>query len=852
MRTFHATLLCVFLTAATAVAQKPAKKPAAPAADTPVKITWQDYQRASNLRQELQGLVLNEAGPATWITDTEQFWYRRTVDGGHDFILGDAKTATKKPAFDHERLATTLSAADHGKFTAVTLPFNTFSFADGQKALTFAFKGSAWRCELADYSCKKTGAAPAGPGRGGAAPQPPSPYDDNGEFLANPYEGENDVFDGVVYPQQGRGGFGAGATPPAVKTSPDGKWDALIRNYNVFVRPALKPGQPPLPAGRDGAWPLSTDGSEGNYYTVQSINWSPDSTHLAAYRVRPGYHREIHYVRSSPEDQLQPKSESTSTLGGFSRDYAKPGDALDIAQPVLFDVAAKKEMVVDNSLFSNPFSISPPVWHKDSRGFTFDYNQRGHQVFRVMEVNAHSGEARALIDEQSATFITYSRLAPAATGTGGYFRHDVDDGKEIVWLSERDGWAHLYLYDGLTGKVKNQITKGEWAVRYVDKVDDAKHQIWFRANGMYPGKDPYFTLAYRINFDGTGLTPLTEGDGNHVMVYSPDYKYMVDTWSRVDAPPVTELRSGEDGKKIMDLEHASIAKLQAAGWNPPEVFVAKGRDGHTDIWGVIFRPRQFDPNKKYPVIEAIYAGPQGSFVPKSFGAAGRGGAVPGANTEYAPNLQVLTELGFIVVQIDGMGTANRSRAFHDVAYKDLGDAGFPDRILWHKAVAAKYPYYDITRVGIFGTSAGGQNALGGLLFHPEFYKVGIANSGCHDNRMDKLWWNEQWMGWPIGPEYAASSNVDNAYRLKGKVQLVVPELDTNVDPGSTMQVVNALMKANKKFDLLVVPGGDHGAGGRFGQRLMFDFFVHNLLGVEPPEWQAPSAAEEAQTERVPN
>src|SRR5205814_1240521 len=221
------------------------------------------------------------------------------------------------------------------------------------------------------------------------------------------------------------------------------------------------------------------------------------------------------------------------------------------------------------------------------------------------------------------------------------------------------------------------------------------------------------------------------------------------------------------------------------------------------------------PAKKYPVIESIYAGPQGSFVPTSFTIA----------------TQPLTELGFIVVQIDGMGTNNRSKAFHDVAFKNLADAGFADRILWHKAVAAKYPSYDISRVGIYGTSAGGQNALGALLFHPEFYKVAVSNSGCHDNRMDKIWWNEQWMGWPLGPHYAAASNVDNAYRLRGKLQLVVPELDTNVDPSSTMQVVNALIKAREKFELLVVPGADHGARGAtlgYVEHLMQDFFVHNL------------------------
>jgi dipeptidyl aminopeptidase/acylaminoacyl peptidase len=376
------------------------------------------------------------------------------------------------------------------------------------------------------------------------------------------------------------------------------------------------------------------------------------------------------------------------------------------------------------------------------------------------------------------------------------------------------------LYDGVTGRVKNQITKGNWVVRAVEKVDEEKRQIWFQASGIYAGQDPYFIHYYRINFDGTGLTALTEADADHTVTFSSDMKYFVDTWSRVDLPPVSELRRTADRKLVMELERADISALIAAGWRPPEVFTAMGRDGKTDIWGIIHRPIDFDPSKKYPVIESIYAGPQGSFVPKSF----------------SVNRQPLTELGFIVVQIDGMGTNNRSKAFHDVAWKDLADAGFPDRILWHKTVAAKYAYYDLSRVGIFGNSAGGQNSLGALLFHPEFYKVAVSNSGCHDNRMDKIWWNEHWMSWPIGPQYAASSNVDNASKLQGKLLLILGELDTNVDPSSTMQVANALIKANKKFDLLAVPGGGHGAGGAYGQRLLEDFFVHHLLGVEPPDW----------------
>jgi dipeptidyl aminopeptidase/acylaminoacyl peptidase len=348
-------------------------------------------------------------------------------------------------------------------------------------------------------------------------------------------------------------------------------------------------------------------------------------------------------------------------------------------------------------------------------------------------------------------------------------------------------------------------------------------QIYFTASGRYPGKDPYFVHYYRINIDGTGLLALTRADANHSVVLSADATLYTDTYSRVDLAPVTELRRTSDGELVSTLEKADITDLVKAGWKAPEVFVAKGRDGATDIWGVMVRPTPFDPARKYPVIENIYAGPQGSFVPKSF----------------APYnaMQAQADIGFIVVQIDGMGTSNRSKAFHDVAWKNLKDAGFPDRVLWHKAAAAKYPYYDISRVGLYGNSAGGQNALGGLLFFPEFYKVAVSSAGCHDNRMDKIWWNEQWMGWPIGPEYAASSNVDNAYRLQGRVLLVVGEMDQNVDPASTYQVVNQLITHNKDFDLLVIPGAGHGPGGAYGEHKRFDFFTRHLLGVNPPDWK---------------
>jgi dipeptidyl aminopeptidase/acylaminoacyl peptidase len=390
---------------------------------------------------------------------------------------------------------------------------------------------------------------------------------------------------------------------------------------------------------------------------------------------------------------------------------------------------------------------------------------------------------------------------------------------ELIYVSERDGWRHLYLVDAKDGKITNQITRGEWVVRGIEFVDEEKRQLWFRASGKNAEQDPYFVQYYRVNFDGTDLVALTEGNGNHTVQYSPDRKYLIDTYSQVDVAPVHVLRRAADCAQVCQFEAADITELQASGWKPPEAFVAKGRDGKTDIWGIVCRPRDFDPTNKYPVLESVYAGPQSSYVPKSFS-----GRDPFSS---------LTTLGFVVVQADGMGTANRSKAFHDVCWKNLKDAGFPDRILWHKALAAKYPWYDLTRLGIYGVSAGGQSAAGALLFYPEFYKAAVAACGCHDNRMDKASWNEQWMGYPVGPQYAECSNIEHASQLRGKLLLIVGEMDHNVPPESTLRFVDALIKAGKEFDLLVVPGADHGMGGPYGQQKMTNFFLRNLRGKDP-------------------
>ncbi len=579
--------------------------------------------------------------------------------------------------------------------------------------------------------------------------------------------------------------------PRRSNESPDRKWAIAIKQSNLWL----------LDRESKEEFQLSRDGTAEDPY--ERVYWSPDSKKLIAIKTRAGGDRRVTLVESSPRDQLQPK---TSTYF-----YLKPGDAIPQPKPHLFDVETKKEIAVSDELFTNPWSVTHTHWSRDSKHFHFVYNQRGHGVVRLLAINAETGKVAAVVNEECPTFFDYSNKL---------YLNYLDDTNEAIWMSERDGWNHLHLVDLKTRTMKN-ITKGEWVVRGVDRVDVAAREIWFRAMGMNAGEDPYHVHYYRIKFDGSGLVKLTEGDGTHAIEFSPDRRFLIDTYSRNDLPPVTELRRVSDGKKVCDLEKANAAALLKTGLQHPERFVAKARDGKTDIHGYIVRPTNFDPKKKYPVIEHIYAGPHGHHVRKDFA------AVPGE--------QRMAELGFIVVKIDGMGTNWRSKAFHDVCWKNLGDSGFPDRILWLKAAAEKHPEMDLARgVGIYGGSAGGQSSTRALLAHGDFYTVAVSDCGCHDNRMDKIWWNEMWMSWPIGPHYAEQSNVTQAAKLKGNLLLIVGELDRNVDPSSTMQVASALIKADKDFDLLVIPGAGHGsAGSPYGTRRQMDYFVRHLLKVEP-------------------
>ncbi len=721
--------------------------------------TLTDYKRAEAVDSLFRDKVFNAPVSFHWIGDS-LLWYVNNTSKGEEYLLVKPSQKEQKSAFDQVKLAVALSELLDTEVKPYTLKINDLKYNKDFSQITFSTDSLKITGNLDTYSVQVLEALDQ------------KKQDNNG------YWGNRDDE--------------KSADPVP---SPSGDFSAFIKNHNVYIQEK----------GTKKETQLSFDGSKGFYYSPH-ILWSPDSKKIMAYKLRPHEEHKVYFVKSSPEDQLQPELEN--------RNYLKPGDQVDYKSPQVFIVATKENIEVPTALFDQQYSINNFKWLDDSSAFTFEYNQRGHQVYRVLSVNAENGEVRAIIDETSPTFIDYS---------GKKYRHDVEGKEEIIWASERDGWNHLYLYDSKTGTVKNQITKGDWPLREVLEVDDKNRQIYFTASGMDKGMDPYFIQYCRIDFDGKNFTRFTSENGNHKVTFSPDHRFYVDQYSRIDMPPVTLLKEYGKKKPVMELQKADISALNAEKWQMPEPFVAKGRDGKTDIYGMIVRPTNFDPNKKYPVIEYIYAGPQDSFVPKDF-------------HPYYWSMTPMAELGFIMVQIDGMGTSNRSKAFHDVCWKNLKDAGFPDRKLWIKAAAKKYPYMDLDRVGIRGTSAGGQNAGAALVFNHDFYKVAVASCGCHDNRMDKMWWNEQWMGYPIGPQYAACSNTEHADQLEGDLLLMVGEVDDNVDPASTMQFADALIKAGKDFDLVVLPGMSHTSGGVFGERKRRDFFVQHLLHVNPPAW----------------
>ena len=755
---------------------------AAAAQASPAALTAADYARAEKFMGYNTAPLVYGTVRATW-TPNDQFWYRNATAAGVEFVLFDAAKGTKQPAFDHAKLAAALSTAAGRTFDAQHLPFPQIELsADGQ-SVSFNIGPRRWTCDRQGAKC--AGEAPAGGG------------------------------------QRGGRGNGAPAPPPEVK-SPDGKRAAFLRDWNLWVRD--------LATGKETR--LTTDGVKDYAYATDNAGWiksdrpiliwSPDSKKIATFQQDQRNVGEMYLVETKA---------GHPTLQAWK--YPLPGDdVVAMIERVIIDVDAARivrlQMPPDqhrstlcDHIICRGSEWADVEWSSDSAHLAFVSTSRDHTHEQLRIADAATGALRDVYQETAATQFE--------SGQGRVNWKYLPNSNEFLWYSERDNWGHLYLYDLATGKLKNQVTSGDWVVTQVLRVDEKNRQIYFLAGGREKGRDPYFSHFYRVGFDGKNLTLLTPEDGNHEIALSPSGHYFVDSYSKPDVPQVAVLRD-ESGKLLATIEKTDISKLLATGWKPPTPITLKGRDGQTDIYGLMFKPTNLDPAKKYPIVNHIYPGPQGGSVGgRSFSAA-------------RADCQALAELGFIVVEIDGMGNPLRSKKFHDTWFANMGDNTLPDQIAGMKQLAAKYPWIDLDKVGVYGHSGGGNASADAMFRYPDFFKVGIAESGNHDNRLYEDDWGERYQGL-LKKNADGTSNYDDqanqnlAKNLKGHLLLAHGTLDDNVPPYSTLLVVDALIKANKDFDLLLLPNQHHGYGNmtNYMTRRRWDYFVRYLLGAEPPK-----------------
>jgi dipeptidyl-peptidase-4 len=621
---------------------------------------------------------------------------------------------------------------------------------------------------------------------------------------------------------RGRGRGGRGAAGVVSSPSPDGRRSVFLRDWNLWLRD--------IPTGRET--PLTTDGLKDFGYATDNagwsksdrpiVVWSPDSKKIATFQQDQRNVGEMYLVSTEVgHPQLQ------------AWKYPLPGDAtVSMLRRVVIDVESAKitplKMPMDqhrsslcDNLACRGGEWNDVQWAPDSSCVAFVSTSRDHRKTVLRVADAGTGDVRDVLDETVTTFFE--------SGNGRINWRFLPASNEVIWFSERDNWGRLYLYDLQSGKLKHPITTGDGNVTQLLHVDEKNRVLLFQAVGREPGRDPYFVHFYRVSMDGGPAKLLTPEDANHDIALSSSGNYFVDTYSKPDVPPVSVLRDAE-GKLILELERADISKLTTSGWKPPQPITVKARDGVTDLYGLLYQPTRLVPGHKYPIINHIYPGPQtGSVGSRTFSVA-RGDA------------QALAELGFVVVEIDGMGTPWRSKKFHEAYYGDMADNTLPDQVAGMKELARRFPWIDISRAGIYGHSGGGYAAAAAMFHYPDFFKVGIAESGNHDNRVYEDDWAEKWTGLLENrgddfTNYDSQANQNFAQNLKGKLLLAHGTMDNNVPPNNTLLVVAALIRANKDFDLLMIPNAAHGYGSaaNYMTRRRWDYFVRNLLGAEPPK-----------------
>jgi dipeptidyl-peptidase 4 len=595
--------------------------------------------------------------------------------------------------------------------------------------------------------------------------------------------------------------------------SPDGKKVVFIRDWNLWLRDLESKREIQLTVDGTKDFGYATDNAGWRHSDRAVVAWSPDSRKIATFQQDQ---------RAVSDMYLVSTNVGAPKLSAWK--YPLPGDPIITIQRVIIEIEtprvirlqappdARRSSLCDDISCDGGFTDTE--WSADSTKLAFVSTTRDHKQANLRVADAETGAVKELFEEKVAT--------QYESGQGDANWRYLPASNEFIWYSERDDWGHLYLYDA-NGKLKNQITRGNFVVTQLARVDAQNRVLYFNANGREQGRDIYFSHLYRVDFDGKNLKLMTPEDGNHQITFSTDGKYFVDNYSKPDVPTVSVLRDAT-GKLITNLEKTDISRLMGAGWKPPTTVTVKSRDGKWDLYGLMFTPTNLDPSKKYPVVNYIYPGPQGGGVgTRSFGPA-RG------------DHQALAELGFVVIVIDGTCNPDRSKAFHDLCYGNMADNTLEDQIAGIKQLAAKD--LDLNKVGVWGHSGGGFATAAAMFRFPDFYKVGISESGNHDNRNYEDDWGERYIGLLAGDNYEKQANQIYAKNLKGKLLLVHGGMDDNVPPYNTYLVVEALIKANKDFDLIILPNERHGYRGQAGTymtRRRWDYFVKNLMGAEPPK-----------------
>ncbi|MCG6187324.1 S9 family peptidase [Maribellus maritimus] len=722
------------------------------------------YQKAEKfLPKNISNLTRNVNLNINEVKGTSDFWYKLQTEKGERYYYFDGENIQSEEAFDHSKLAASLSEIITKQVNPDSLSIKQLVFIPGENKIKFSFDSLLLETDLRNYSTSKR--------------EKKKP------------------------------------TPKNQSISPNKKWIVEVREFNLFLKNTETGDE--IQLTDDGvkkyeyATPLSwykmVDESKGDKYDPSiSVRWTEDSKKFVTMRLDRRKVGKLFLYQSMPDSGFRAKV--------WSYERALPGEPAIMEEYYIFDVDSLSKVRVDVEPFADFTASIFPTWQNENTELFFARFKRGYQSIEIFRVNAETGEAITLLTDSSKTMIETQTVNCKWT----------EDESQFFWTSERDGWNHIYRYDR-DGNFLNQVTKGNFAVRGIEKIDNENQLIYFVAGSLEENVDPYYRNLYVTNFEGSFLTLLTNDKTDHQIRIPEKGDYFVDSYSRVDRPTDHVVRSMESGEIIYRLASASLDPLFAKGWKFPEPFKVKARDGETDIYGLIFYPTDFDSAKTYPVLDATYSGPQAVRTPKTFS---RG---------YNNYDVSMAELGFIIVTIDGLGTAWRSKAFHDFSYKNLGDIGAEDHIAGLKQLAETRPWMDLNRVGIYGHSAGGYDAAHTLLTHPEFYKVAVSSAGNHDHRIAKAWWPEQYMGMP-GKHYDEQSNFNLAGKLEGKLLLIHGDMDNNVNTASSLRMAAELIKHNKDFELLIIPNKNHGlADHPYFIRKRWDYFIKNLAGEKPPE-----------------